>query len=166
MERRKSRGGWKVDRMKQQEIDADGQNRPVAAFKQGRIGNHSSDGEKSLKRPILKGAKYRNQPTIVEGHRFDSKKEARRYQELRYLEQKGVIENLSLQVAFVLAPSVRFDDEPRAKPALKYVADFVYSEGGRRIVEDVKSGATAKAAAYRIKRHLMKAVHGIEVKEV
>jgi len=166
VERRKSRGVWKVDRMKQQGIDAECQNRPVAALKQGRIGNHSSDGEKSLKRPILKGAKYRNQPTVVEGHRFDSKKEARRYQELRYLEQKGVIENLALQVAFELAPSVRFEDEKRAKPALKYVADFVYSEGGRRIVEDVKSGATAKAAAYRIKRHLMKAVHGIEVKEV
>ena len=166
MERRKSRGARKVDRAKAVEIDAKAENRAVAALKQGRIGNHSGDGEKSLKRPILKGAKYRNQPTIVEGHRFDSKKEARRYQELRYLEQKGVIENLSLQVAFVLAPSVRFEDEPRAKPALKYVADFVYSEGGRRIVEDVKSGATAKAAAYRIKRHLMKAVHGIEVKEV
>ena len=166
MERRKSRGARKVDRAKAVEIDAKAENRAVAALKQGRIGNHSGDGEKSLKRPILKGAKYRNQPTVVEGHRFDSKKEARRYQELRYLEQKGVIENLALQVAFELAPSVRFEDEKRAKPALKYVADFVYSEGGRRIVEDVKSGATAKAAAYRIKRHLMKAVHGIEVREV
>ena len=166
MERRKSRGARKVDRAKAVEIDAKAENRAVAALKQGRIGNHSGDGEKSLKRPILRGAKYRNQPTVVEGHRFDSKKEARRYQELRYLEQKGVIENLALQVAFELAPSVRFEDEKRAKPALKYVADFVYSEGGRRIVEDVKSGATAKAAAYRIKRHLMKAVHGIEVREV
>ena len=155
-----------MDRVTQQEIDADGQNAAVAALKQGRIGEGGTDGEKSLKRPILKGAKYGNHPTIIDGHRFDSKKEARRYQELRYLEQKGVIENLALQVAFELAPSVRFEDEKRAKPALKYVADFVYSEGGRRIVEDVKSGATAKAAAYRIKRHLMKAVHGIEVREV
>lgn len=166
MERRKSRGVRKVDRVKQLEIDADGQNAAAAAFKHGRIGEGGVDGEKSLKRPILKGAKYGNHPTIIDGHRFDSKKEARRYQELRYLEQKGVIENLALQVAFELAPSVRFEDEKRAKPALKYVADFVYSEGGRRIVEDVKSGATAKAAAYRIKRHLMKAVHGIEVNEV
>ena len=148
------------------EINGKASNRAAAASKQVLIGKGGSAVEKSLKRPILKGAKYRNQPTVVDGHRFDAKKEARRYQELRYLEQKGVIENLALQVAFVLAPSVRFDDEPRAKPALKYVADFVYSEGGRRIVEDVKSGATAKAAAYRIKRHLMKAVHGIEVKEV
>lgn len=78
-----------MDRVTQQEIDADGQNRLVAALKQGRIGEGGGEGEKSLKRPILKGAKYRNQPTVVEGHRFDSKKEARRYQELRYLEQKG-----------------------------------------------------------------------------
>lgn len=110
--------------------------------------------------------KYGNHPTVVDGHRFDSKKEARRYQELRYLEQKGVIENLALQVAFELAPSVRFDAEKRAKPALKYVADFAYVADGRRVVEDVKSGATARAASYRIKRHLMKSVHGIEVKEV
>lgn len=38
MEQRKSRGGWKVDRVKQQEIDAEAENRAVAAFKQGRMG--------------------------------------------------------------------------------------------------------------------------------
>jgi len=54
MERRKSRGGWKVDRVTQQEIDADGQNAAVAASKQGRIGEGCADGEKSLKRPILR----------------------------------------------------------------------------------------------------------------
>ncbi len=55
MERRKSRGVRKVDRVKQLEIDAEAENRAVAALKQGRIGNHSGDGEKSLKRPILSG---------------------------------------------------------------------------------------------------------------
>ena len=53
MEQRKSRGGWKVDRMKQQEIDADGQNAAVAASKRGRIGEGGVEGEKSLKRPIF-----------------------------------------------------------------------------------------------------------------
>lgn len=53
MERRKSRGARKVDRAKAVEIDAKAENRAVAALKQGRIGNHSGDGEKSLKRPIL-----------------------------------------------------------------------------------------------------------------
>lgn len=56
MERRKSRGVRKVDRMKQLEIDAEAENLAVAALKQGRIGNHSGDVEKSLKRPILRCA--------------------------------------------------------------------------------------------------------------
>lgn len=51
MEQRKSRGGWKVDRVTQQEIDAECQNRPVAAHV--RIGEGGGDGEKSLKRPIF-----------------------------------------------------------------------------------------------------------------
>ena len=54
MERRKSRGVRKVDRVKPVEIDAEAENRAVAALKQGRIGNHSGDGEKSLKRQILR----------------------------------------------------------------------------------------------------------------
>ena len=54
MERRKSRGVRKVDRVKQLEIDAEAENRAVAALKQGRIGNHSGYGEKSIKRPILR----------------------------------------------------------------------------------------------------------------
>lgn len=53
MERRKSRGVRKVDRVTQQEIDADGQNAAVAASKQGRIGEGCAEGEKSLKRPIF-----------------------------------------------------------------------------------------------------------------
>lgn len=54
MERRKSRGARKVDRVKPVEFDAEAENRAVAALKQGRIGNHSGDVEKSLKRPILR----------------------------------------------------------------------------------------------------------------
>lgn len=53
MERRKSRGVRKVDRVKQLEIDAEAENRSAAASKQGRIGEGGTDGEKSLKRPIL-----------------------------------------------------------------------------------------------------------------
>ena len=53
MERRKSRGVRKVDRVKQLEIDAEAENLAVAAFKHGRIGEGGADGEKSLKRPIL-----------------------------------------------------------------------------------------------------------------
>ena len=140
-------------------------NRAQAASKQGRIGEGGGEGFESLKTP-KKPRKYRNTKTVLDGITFDSKREAARYQELKALAARGVIEDFRHQAPFVLAPGVRFSDEKRAKPALRYVADFAYKLDGRLVVEDVKSAITAKAAAYRIKRHLMMAVHGIEVKEV
>lgn len=110
--------------------------------------------------------KYGNKPVSIDGVRFDSGREARRWSELQLLERGRVIADLQRQVPFVLAASVRFDGEKRAKPALKYVADFFYHEKGQRVVEDVKSPATARTAAYRIKKHLLKALYGIEIREV
>ena len=146
-------------------IDGKAGNRALAASKQGRIGEGGGEGKKSPKTP-LKPRKYRNQKTTLDGITFDSKREAARYQELKALAARGVIEDFRHQAPFVLAPGVRFSDEKRAKPALRYVADFAYKLDGRLVVEDVKSKVTAGAAAYRIKRHLMLSVHGIEVKEV
>ena len=148
------------------EINGKAKNRAAAASKQVRIGKGGSAVEKSLKRPILKGRKYRNQKVVIDGITFDSKREAGRYQELKALASRNLIEDLRHQVPFELAPGVKFSDESRKKPALRYVADFAYRLDGRLVVEDVKSAITAKAAAYRIKRHLMLAVHGIEVQEV
>ena len=148
------------------EINGKASNRAAAASKQVRIGKGGSEVEKSLKRPILKGRKYRNKKVTIDGITFDSKRESERYQELKALASRNLIEDLRHQVPFELAPGVRFSDEKRAKPALRYVADFAYRLDGRLVVEDVKSAITAKAAAYRIKRHLMLSVHGIEVQEV
>ena len=148
------------------EINGKASNRAAAASKQVRIGKGGSEVEKTLKRPILKGRKYRNQKVVIDGITFDSKREAGRYQELKALAARNLIEDLRHQVPFELAPGVKFSDESRKKPALRYVADFAYKLDGRLVVEDVKSAITAKAAAYRIKRHLMLAVHGIEVQEV
>ena len=148
------------------EINGKASNRAAAASKQVRIGKGGSAVEKSLKRPILKGRKYRNQKVVIDGITFDSKREAGRYQELKALAARNLIEDLRHQVPFELAPGVKFSDESRKKPALRYVADFAYKLDGRLVVEDVKSAITAKAAAYRIKRHLMLSVHGIEVREV
>jgi hypothetical protein len=105
------------------------------------------------------GAKKTQVGTIT----FDSKAEARRYGDLVLLQKAGHITALQLQVPFILAPQVRFEGAARAKPALKYVADFAYQEAetGRTIVEDVKGVLTD---AFQIKRHLMLAVHGIDVR--
>lgn len=116
--------------------------------------------------PSRKKSKYGNSSAIVDDLKFDSRKEARRYRELKILEQKGEIQDLQTQYAFVLAESVKFSNEPRRKPAVKYLADFVYIKDGQKIVEDVKSEATKKLAVYRMKKHLMKSVHGIEVVEI
>ena len=110
-------------------------------------------------------AKYNKKKVVRNGITFDSQKEARRYRDLSLLERAGEIKNLELQKAFILAESVKFENEPRRKPAVKYVADFVYREKGEIVVEDVKSEMTRKLAVYRLKKHLMKSVHGIEIKE-
>ena len=109
-------------------------------------------------------SKYGNKKTQMHGIMFDSQREAARYAQLVILERMGRIRGLERQVAYELAPSVRFEGVKRAKPALKYIADFAYWEGDKRIIEDVKSAATEKLAAFRIKMHLMASVHGLQIR--
>ena len=115
-----------------------------------------------MKRPHKYGAKR----TKVGDLTFDSAREAKRWAELLLLQRAGKISQLERQVVYVLAPSVKLHGEARFKPALRYVADFRYyvPETGETIVEDVKSPATAKESAFRIKLHLMKSVHSINVR--
>lgn len=109
-------------------------------------------------------SKYGAKKTQIDGITFASLAEARRYNELKLLERAGHITNLELQPKFELAPSVKYTGAARAKPALRYQADFKFVDHlGRTIVEDVKG---FKTEAYQIKRHLMLAIHGIEVTEV
>jgi hypothetical protein len=112
----------------------------------------------------VKRTKYGNKKTVIDGIEFDSIKEAARWQQLKLLERTGAIDMLERQVVFDLAPSVKFEGK-RVTPALRYVADFVYRDQKVwvRVVEDAKGMRTP---VYKIKRHLMMSVHGIEVREV
>lgn len=101
--------------------------------------------------------KYHAKKTILDGMVFDSRREANRYAELKLLQRAGEIKNLRCQVPFELIPS---QDGERA---VKYIADFVYEENGKEVVEDSK-GFHPKD--YIIKRKLMLWVHGIKVREV
>lgn len=111
-----------------------------------------------------KPAKYSNKKVEIDGVKFDSKAEAKRWGELQLQVRAGLICDLERQVRYELAPSVKFPGDARAKPALTYWADFRYCirETGQVIVEDTKGVATE---AYRIKKHLMMSVHGIAVKD-
>jgi hypothetical protein len=102
--------------------------------------------------------KFRNKPVTVDGIRFDSKAEARRYGELKLLERTGKISDLKLQDTFDLPVN--------GVVVCSYRADFTYVEDDNLVVEDVKSAATSKNPVYRIKKKLMKVVHGIDIREV
>lgn len=114
----------------------------------------------------MKHAKYGNKKVVFDGLKFDSKREAARWGELKVFERIGRITMLRRQVAYVLAPSVKFTGARAAKPAIRFIADFDYLEGGNLVVEDVKSPVTAKLPAFQMKRHLMLSIHGIEIKVV
>ena len=95
--------------------------------------------------------KYRNIKVVnAEGIQFDSKREMARYTQLVLLQRAGMICNLQRQVKFVVIPKVN-----RVKRTRFYIADFVYEEGGKKIIEDVKSPITKQNPAYTLKRDLL-----------
>lgn len=120
-----------------------------------------------------KATKYGNKKVEIDGIVFDSKKEAKRYQELSLLEKAGAIQDLKRQQKYVLIPAQREPDTIGKRGGRKpgkllerecaYVADFVYWEDGKLIVEDTKGFRTE---GYIIKRKLLLLVYGIRIKEV
>lgn len=117
-------------------------------------------------------SKYHSKKVNINGNAFDSRKEARRYQELLLLQRAGAISELQTQVEFELIPAQREPDTVGVRGAIrkgkvieravKYVADFVYYENGKKVVEDTKG---VKTKDYIIKRKLMLYVYGIRIKE-
>lgn len=122
--------------------------------------------KQSDKAKVAKHNKFNAQKVELDGMTFDSKKEHKRYIELKAMQQRGEITRLEHHTKFELAPKTKLEGEKRAKPAVRYFADFTYYIADKYIVEDVKSAATRKLPSYRTKKHLMKTVHGIDIKEV
>lgn len=97
----------------------------------------------------------------MDGITFDSRKEAERYKLLKMLERTGQIQNLKLQVPFELQPAFRFNG--KMIHSIKYIADFVYRQDGKQVVEDTKG---AKTDVYLLKRKLFLFKYGFEITEV
>lgn len=109
-----------------------------------------------------KQSKYRNKKVLVDGIKFDSKKEARRYSELMLLEKTGEITDLKLQQRYILQESFKIDG--KTIRAITYIADFTYKDkNGDLVVEDEKG---MKTQVYNIKRKMFAKRYGIEIKEV
>lgn len=96
----------------------------------------------------------------MDGVTFDSKREANRYLVLKGMEEDGLIENLRRQVRYELVPA--FDVDDRHYRPVYYVADFVYVEDGKEVVEDVKGMRTD---VYRLKSKLFARRYGMSIKE-
>jgi len=107
----------------------------------------------------MRRGKYFAIPTVIDGIRFASKKEAYRFRELRLLERAGHITGLNLQPRYTLYGADRFR---QYVPICTYVGDFEYWEGGTLITEDVKG---IKTPAYRLKAKLFAANYGRTIRE-
>ena len=108
--------------------------------------------------------KYHNVRATVDGIRFDSLKEARRYYELKLLQRAGVICDLKLQPVFELIPG--FTKNGRTYRKVVYRADFSYYDkaNGTRIIEDVKG---FKTDVYKLKKKMFEYKYpDYEIREV
>lgn len=111
-----------------------------------------------------KGNKYHAEKVDRGKLKFDSRKEARRYDALVVLQSRGEIADLRVQPEFTLIEAYVTPDGERVR-AMRYRADFSYRRGGELIVEDVKSQAT-RTRVYLNKRKMMLDKYGITVTEV
>jgi hypothetical protein len=100
------------------------------------------------------GNKYRARKTVVDGITFDSVAEGRRYGELKMMQAAGLIKDLQLQPRFLLQEGFRSRWWPEKVRPIHVTWDFLYQEGERQVVEDVKSPPTRQETAYSIRRRL------------
>lgn len=110
--------------------------------------------------------KYSAVREVVDGHTFPSRREARRYRQLKLMTQAGEIEDLELQPKFPLEINgrpvlIKSDGYPNGRRA-SYIADFRYrlTETGCTVVEDVKGMDTPVS---RLKRAFVEAQFGIQI---
>lgn len=121
------------------------------------------------------GSKYHSQKVSIAQEIFDSKKEARRWLELKNMEEHGLISGLQRQKKFVLIPAQYEPDTkgPRGgrikgkllEREVAYYADFVYFDEHEKdfVIEDTKGVRTKD---YIIKRKLLLWLNGYRIREV
>lgn len=102
-------------------------------------------------------SKYNAKKTYVDGICFDSKAEARHYEELKLRVRAGEISHLEAHPRYPL--------DVDGLRICVYEADFKYFDvkRGTTVVEDVKG---VKTALYKLKKKLMLVCNNIEVEEV
>ena len=110
-----------------------------------------------------KRAKYGNTAVTLDGIEFDSKLEARRYQELLQMQVAQLITALQVHAPFALHARGRTGELVRIGA---YEADFAYRREGVLVVEDCKSLPTRRKELYRWKAHHFAIEYGIAIIEI
>jgi len=93
--------------------------------------------------------KHGNKKVEINGIKFDSKMEGKRYRELKLLERAGHITEIELQPEYLLQEGFRYDG--KAYRSIKYTPDFRYKKDGDIVVEEVKGFADT---SYKIRKRL------------
>lgn len=125
-------------------------------------------------------SKYKAVKTTIDGITFDSKREAKRYTELKLLEKTGMITHLELQPTYDITINgakickykadfryftVRAEDREQYKSSKgEWIVPTMTGDKEGQIVEDVKG---FKTPIYRLKKKLVEASYpGTLIKEV
>ena len=109
--------------------------------------------------------KYNARSCYVDGIKFPSKHEAERYMILKYMQKRGEIKGLRLQVKYELIPPQRLGKHKLREA--NYIADFTYYRNNELVVEDAKGYKDGEAyRLFKLKKKLMLYQHGIWVEEV
>lgn len=105
--------------------------------------------------PPAKVNKFGAIPTRVDGIRFDSKAEARRYSVLKLLVAAGEISDLRIHPQFTLQEAYTTPKAERVS-AIRYTADFQYRQEGHIVVEDVKGARATQTQDFKTRSRLFK----------
>ena len=121
----------------------------------------TTEARKLLNLNKSRRGKYNANGQKIDGHWFASAAEAKRYLQLKSMEEKGLIEDLKLQPSYPIVHA--------GQPITTYRADFRYvilNELRRAetvVVEDVKGMVTD---VYLIKKKLVQAQYNLKINEI
>lgn len=107
-------------------------------------------------------SKFFAKKIVIDGMKFDSKKEYEYWLELQEKQEAGEITQLERQVKHII-----LDRIPKVQRAIFYVADFqFYDRDGILHVQDVKSPYTAKDNVFNIKKKLFRYKYGFDIEVI
>ena len=125
----------------------------------------------------ISNSKYGNKKVTFQGITFDSKKELQRYMVLLDAQRMGKITDLERQVKFELIPAIteeyvehlKTKDKVKTRTiqlAITYTCDFIYKKNDELVIEDVKASKAMLTKEYCLKKKMMLAIHGLQIREV